>query len=57
MAEVTIPFDGKPHRFYVPDKNLVEVLSPGSYACIENLELNREGPRPPIRQDPGRCIW
>ncbi|HHD57123.1 MAG TPA: nickel-dependent lactate racemase, partial [Desulfobulbaceae bacterium] len=28
MAKVTIPFDGKPLRFQVPDANLIEVLSP-----------------------------
>jgi len=53
MAEVTIPFEGKPHRFHVPDKNLAEVLSPRSFPSVENLEAEIEKALDrPIRQNP-----
>ncbi len=53
MAEVTIPFDGKPYRFRVPDKNLAEVLSPRSFASVKNLEAEIEKALDrPIHQDP-----
>ncbi|NTV57507.1 MAG: nickel-dependent lactate racemase [Deltaproteobacteria bacterium] len=42
MAEVTIPFDGKPHRFQVPDRNLAEVLSPKPYPTIAAVETEIE---------------
>ena len=38
MGEVTIPFDGKPYRFHVPDRNLAEVLSPRTFPSVEDLE-------------------
>lgn len=38
MAKVTIPFDGKPLDFEVPDANLIEVLSPGETAPIADLD-------------------
>ncbi len=37
MAEVTIPFDGKPLTFKVPDLNLAEVLSPKPSKPLINL--------------------
>jgi nickel-dependent lactate racemase len=53
MAEVTIPFDGKPYRFHVPDKNLAEVLSPVPAPSIQNLEVEIERTlSQPIHQDP-----
>ena len=35
MAIVTIPFDGNPLSFAVPDRNLVEVLSPKPSTPLE----------------------
>jgi len=53
MAEVTIPFDGKPYRLQVPDKNLAEVLSPKAFPTVENLEPEIERSLDhPIRQAP-----
>jgi len=53
MAEVTIPFDGKPYRLQVPDKNLAEVLSPKALPTVENLEPEIERSLDhPIRQAP-----
>ena len=53
MAEVTIPFDGKPYRVQVPDRNLAEVLSPRSFPSVENLEAEIEQVLDrPIHQDP-----
>ena len=38
MTEVTIPFDGKPYRFEVPDANLIEVLSPDEAPPVTDLD-------------------
>ncbi len=38
MAQVTIPFDGKPYSFEVPDANLIEVLSPEESAPVADLD-------------------
>lgn len=38
MTTVTIPFDGKPLSFEVPDANLIEVLSPHESAPVADLE-------------------
>ena len=38
MTEVTIPFDGKPYRFEVPDANLIEVLSPDEAPPVADLD-------------------
>jgi len=38
MATVTIPFDGNPVSFGVPDRNLVEILSPRPSTPISDLE-------------------
>ncbi len=38
MATVTIPFDGKPYSFEVPDKNLAEVLSPRHSEPLADLD-------------------
>jgi len=37
MASVTIPFDGKPLTFSVPDHNLIEVLSPKTSEPLSDL--------------------
>jgi nickel-dependent lactate racemase len=53
MAEVTIPFDGKPYRLLVPDKNLAEILSPKPFPTLTNLETEIEKALDrPIRQEP-----
>lgn len=38
MTTVTIPFDGKPLSFAVPDANLIEVLSPQESAPVADLD-------------------
>jgi nickel-dependent lactate racemase len=38
MAKVTIPFDGKPYVFEVPEDNLAEVLSPHPSSPLADLE-------------------
>lgn len=38
MANVTIPFDGNPVSFGVPDRNLAEILSPRPSKPISDLE-------------------
>lgn len=38
MTEVTIPFDGKPYVFEVPDANLIEVLSPDESPPVADLD-------------------
>ncbi len=38
MAKVTIPFNGKPLSFEVPDANLIEVLSPRESAPVADLD-------------------
>ena len=38
MATVTIPFDGNPVTFRVPDRNLVETLSPRPSTPLRDLE-------------------
>ena len=38
MATVTIPFDGKPLRFEVPDANLAQVLKPNRSAPLRDLD-------------------
>jgi len=42
MAEVILPFDGKPYRLQVPDKNLAEILSPKPFPTVANLEAEIE---------------
>lgn len=37
MTQVTIPFDGKPLTFSVPEQNLIEVLSPKPSKPLSNL--------------------
>jgi len=37
MSKVTIPFDGKPLTFSVPEHNLIEVLSPKPSTPLSNL--------------------
>jgi len=37
MAEVTIPFDGQPLRFTVPEQNLAEILTPQSSEPLDDL--------------------
>jgi nickel-dependent lactate racemase len=53
MAIVTIPFDGNPLSFAVPDRNLVEVLSPKPSTPLSDLEraINRALDAP-IGQEP-----
>ncbi|MCG8511732.1 MAG: nickel-dependent lactate racemase [Rhodospirillales bacterium] len=52
MAQVTIPFDGTPLPFEVPDANLIEVLSPHESGAVADLdgEINRALANP-IGQD------
>jgi len=38
MATVTIPFDGNPVTFDVPDRNLAEILSPRASTPLSDLE-------------------
>jgi hypothetical protein len=38
MAEIIIPFDGKPLTFTIPDANLAEVLSPRASTPLADLE-------------------
>lgn len=38
MAHVTIPFDGRPYTFEVPDKNLAEVLGPVQGEPLADLD-------------------
>lgn len=38
MATVSIPFDGKPLSFEVPDANLIEVLSPHESEALADLD-------------------
>ncbi len=53
MTQVTIPFDGKPYRFDVPDHNLAEVLCPRSAPSVEDLEGEIEKAlSSPINQEP-----
>jgi nickel-dependent lactate racemase len=53
MAEVTIPFDGKPYRLQVPDRNLAEILSPKSFPAVAALETEIERALDhPIHQPP-----
>ncbi|MCU0575188.1 MAG: nickel-dependent lactate racemase [Syntrophobacteraceae bacterium] len=53
MAEIIIPFDGKPYRLKVPDKHLVEVLSPKPFPAVAELETQIEHALDhPIRQAP-----
>lgn len=53
MTQFTIPFDGKPIRLDVPDRNLAEVLSPKPGQCIKDLaaEIERVLSHP-INQEP-----
>jgi nickel-dependent lactate racemase len=53
MAIVTIPFDGNPLSFAVPDRNLAEVLSPKPSTPLSDLEraINRALDAP-IGQEP-----
>jgi hypothetical protein len=37
MAKVTIPFDGKPLSFEVPERNLAEILSPKPSTPLSGL--------------------
>ena len=39
MATVTIPFDGRPVTFDVPDRNLAEILSPKPSTPLNDLDL------------------
>lgn len=39
MANVTIPFDGRPVTFGVPDRNLAEILSPKPSMPLSDLDL------------------
>lgn len=38
MTQVTIPFDGRPHAFDVPDENLIEVLGPRPSEPVVDLD-------------------
>ena len=38
MAQVSIPFDGKPYTFEVADQNLIEVLSPEESQPVADLD-------------------
>jgi nickel-dependent lactate racemase len=53
MANVTIPFDGNPLSFTVPDRNLADVLSPKPSTPLSDLEgaISRALDAP-IGQDP-----
>jgi len=53
MANVTIPFDGNPLSFTVPDRNLADVLSPKPSTPLSDLEgaISR-ALYAPIGQDP-----
>lgn len=53
MAKVTIPFDGKPYVFEVPEDNLAEVLSPHPSSPLADLEGEIEKALSfPIHQEP-----
>ena len=53
MAKVSIPFDGTPVTFEVPDRNLAEVLSPKPSAPLADLEAAIEAAlNQPIGQAP-----
>ncbi|MBL6945580.1 MAG: nickel-dependent lactate racemase [Rhodospirillales bacterium] len=42
MAQVSIPFDGKPYTFEVADENLIEVLSPVESQPVDDLDTEIE---------------
>ena len=56
MTSVTIPFNGKPLSFSVPEQNLIEVLSPKPSVVLSNLEaaidkaLDHPIDQPPLKQ-------
>jgi nickel-dependent lactate racemase len=53
MADVTIPFNGKPLSFAIPDGNLAEVLSPRPSTPLADLERAIEAAlAAPIGQEP-----
>ncbi|MFO7712951.1 nickel-dependent lactate racemase [Desulfosarcina sp.] len=53
MATVTIPFDGKPATFGVPDRNLAEILSPRPSVPLSDLECAiKAALNAPIDQEP-----
>lgn len=53
MATVTIPFDGNPATFGVPDRNLAEILSPRPSVPLSDLECAIEAAlNAPIGQAP-----
>ncbi|MCB2145139.1 MAG: nickel-dependent lactate racemase [Deltaproteobacteria bacterium] len=53
MATVTLPFDGSPVTFGVPDRNLVETLSPRPSTPLRDLERAiEEAFDAPIGQEP-----
>ena len=53
MTTVTIPFDGNPSTFAVPDRNLAEILSPKPSTPLSDLERAiNEALEAPIDQDP-----
>lgn len=53
MKTVTIPFDGKPVSFGVPDHNLAEILSPRPSTPLSDLDRSIEAALDaPIGQDP-----
>lgn len=53
MATVTIPFDGKPLRFEVPDANLAQVLKPNRSIPLHDLDAAIEAAlAAPIGQPP-----
>ncbi len=43
MSTVTIPFDGKPLRFEVPDANLAQVMQPNPSTPLRDLDAAIEG--------------